>query len=34
MRNTHYKTWNISRNTEKPAKWETHNVGPGLWREN
>jgi hypothetical protein len=32
MRNSEYRTWNKARNTEKHAKWETHTVGPEIWR--
>jgi hypothetical protein len=31
MRNTHCRTWNMVRNTEKREKWEMHTVGPGVW---
>jgi hypothetical protein len=34
MRNKHGRKWNVARNTEKHEKWETHTVGPGIWREN
>jgi hypothetical protein len=33
MRNTHWRTWSMSRNSEKSQKWEIHTLGPGLWRE-
>ena len=34
MRNSHGRTLNMARNTEKHAKWKTHNVGPGIWQQN
>ena len=35
MRITHYRTWNMVRNTEKREKLEKKKtVGPGLWPEN
>ena len=34
MRNTHCRTQNMSRNSEKREKREMHTVRPGLWREN
>jgi hypothetical protein len=34
MRKTHFRTWNIARNSEKFEKCEIHTIGPGLWREN
>ena len=33
MTNSHGRTWNMARNTEKRAKWETHSVGSGIWLE-
>jgi hypothetical protein len=33
MRNSHGRTWNMARNTEKHAKLETHTIGPQIWRE-
>ena len=27
------RTWNVARNTEKTAIWETHTVGPLIWLE-
>ena len=33
MRNTHCKTWNNARNTEKCENVEIHTVGPGIWQE-
>jgi hypothetical protein len=34
MRNTHCRTWDMARNIEKRAKFETDTVGPGIDREN
>ena len=33
MKNSHGRTWNMARNTEKCGKLETHTVGPGKGRE-
>ena len=33
MRNSHGRTCNLVRNSEKPVKWETHTVGSALWWE-
>ena len=33
MRNTHCKTWNMAKNTEKHVKCEMHTVGHGIWQE-
>ena len=30
MRNTHYRTWNMARNTEKHEKGEMHTIVPGI----
>ena len=34
MRNTHCRTWNMARNSQKREEGEIHTVEPGLWREN
>jgi hypothetical protein len=34
MRNTHCRTWNMARNTQKYGKCEMHMARPGVWREN
>jgi hypothetical protein len=34
MKNAHWRTWNMVRNTEKHGKWEMFPVGPRLWQEN
>ena len=34
MRNSHGRTWNMWRNTEKRAKRGKHTVVPGILREN
>ena len=34
MRHTHWRAWNIARNTEKCGKGEQHTGRPGIWREN
>jgi hypothetical protein len=34
MKNSHGRTWNMVRNTEKCEKREMYTVGPGLWGEN
>ena len=34
MRHTHWRAWNIARNTEKCGKGENNTVGQGIWREN
>ena len=33
MRNSHGRTWNMVRNTEKLAKWKTHTIGSGILQE-
>ena len=33
MRNAHWISGYIARNTEKPGKLETHTVEPGIWRD-
>ena len=33
MRNTHYSTWNMARNTKKRENRETHMVGHGIGRD-
>ena len=33
MRNSHGRTWNMARNTEKHVKGETHIVRPEIWWE-
>ena len=33
MRNTHCRTWNMARNSEKREEGEIHTVEPGLWQE-
>ena len=33
LRNSHCSTWNMARNTEKTAKWETHSVGHEIWKK-
>ena len=33
MRNTHCRTWNMVRNSEKVEKLEIHTLGPGVWQE-
>ena len=32
-RNSHCSIWNMARNTEKHAKWETNTVRHRIWRE-
>ena len=34
IRNTHCRTWNMSRKLKKRGKCETHTIGSGIWREN
>ena len=34
MRQKYCLTRNLTRNIQKPGKWEMHTGGPGLWREN
>ena len=34
MRNSHGRTWNMGRYTEKHVKFETPSVGHGLWQKN
>ena len=34
MRNSHGRTWNMARNTEKRERREMYSVGPGICREN
>ena len=31
MRNTHCRTWNMARNTEKLEKREIQTLGSGVW---
>ena len=31
MRNTHFRTWNMSRKTEKGGKWEIYTLGLEIW---
>ena len=33
MGNSHGRTWNVEKKTEKCGKKDTHTVGPGKWRE-
>jgi hypothetical protein len=33
MRNSHGRTWNMARNTEKCKKCETLTIELGIWRE-
>jgi hypothetical protein len=33
MRNSHGRTLNLARNTEKLAKSEKNTVGPGIWQK-
>ena len=33
MRNTHGRTWNFARNSQKPGKLQMHTLGCEIWLE-
>ena len=33
IRDSHGRTWNMARNTEKHEKSKLYTVGPGIWRK-